>query len=146
LLEENAMAEPKTQKTNASVTDFIDGVEHPKRREDSLAILELMREVTGQEPAMWGPSIVGFGTYRYKYASGREGEWPLTGFAPRKRNLTLYITPGFERYDALLAKLGRFKTGKSCLYVNKLEDVDLDTLRELVRQSVQHVQEAHTTE
>ena len=140
------MSELKTQKTGASVTDFLNAVEHPKRRADSFALLELMREITGQEPAMWGTSIVGFGAYTYKYVSGREGEWPLTGFSPRKRNLTLYIMPGFERYEALLAELGKFKTGKSCLYVNKLEDVDLDTLKELVRQSVQHVKEAHAEE
>ena len=140
------MSELKTQKNDASVTEFLNAVEHPKRRADSFALLELMREITGQEPAMWGTSIVGFGAYTYKYVSGREGEWPLTGFSPRKRNLTLYIMPGFERYEALLAELGKFKTGKSCLYVNKLEDVDLDTLKELVRQSVQHVKEAHAEE
>jgi len=91
---------------------------------------------------MWGTSIVGFGSYRYKYASGREGEWPLTGFAPRKRNLTVYITEGFENYDSLLAELGKYKTGKSCLYINKLEDVDIATLRELIRQSVAHLEES----
>jgi hypothetical protein len=138
------MAELKTQKTGASVTDFLNAVEHPKRRQDSFAILDLMREITGEEPAMWGPSIVGFGGYHYKYASGREGDWFLTGFSPRKQNLTLYIMPGFDRYENLLAQLGKFKTGKSCLYVNKLEDVNLDVLRELVKQSVQHVQETHT--
>ena len=137
------MSELKTQKTNASVTEFLNAVEHVKRREDSLAILELMREITGKEPAMWSPSIVGFGSYHYKYASGREGKWFLTGFSPRKQNLTLYIMPGFDQYEALLAKLGKFKTGKSCLYVNKLEDVNLDVLRELIQQSAQHVQEAH---
>jgi hypothetical protein len=145
-MEQPSMSEPKTQKTDASVTDFINAVEHEGKREDSFALLELMREITGEEPAMWGPSIVGFGAYTYKYASGREGEWPLVGFSPRKRNLSLYIMPGFDRYEALLDKLGKFKTGKSCLYVNKLEDVDLDILRELVRQSVQHVKDAHSGE
>ena len=91
---------------------------------------------------MWGTSIVGFGSYTTKYASGRTGEWPLTGFAPRKQNLTLYIMTGFDQYEALLEKLGKHKTGKSCLYVNKLADVDLDTLRELVRQSVAHTRES----
>jgi hypothetical protein len=136
------MSELKTQKNDASVTEFLNAVEHPKRRADSFAILELMSEITGEDPSMWGASIVGFGDYKYKYASGREGEWFLTGFAPRKRNLTLYIMPGFERYEALLAKLGKFKTGKSCFYISKLDDVDLDVLRELIRQSVLHVKEA----
>jgi hypothetical protein len=125
------------------VTEFLNAVEHPKRREDRFTLLALMREVTGEKPAMWGPSIVGFGAYTYRYASGTEGEWPLTGFSLRKRNLTLYIMSGFDEYEALLAKLGTFRTGKSCLYINKLEDVDLDTLQELVRRSVQHVQAAH---
>ena len=91
---------------------------------------------------MWGTNIVGFGSYRYRYASGREGEWFLTGFSPRKRNLTLYIMAGFENYDSLLAGLGKHKTGKSCLYINKLEDVDIPTLRELIRQSVTHLAES----
>ena len=136
------MAELKTQKNDASVEDYLNAVEHPGKRADSYAILELMREVTGEEPAMWGTSIVGFGSYTTKYASGRTGEWPLTGFAPRKQNLTLYIMTGFDQYEALLEKLGKHKTGKSCLYVNKLADVDLDTLRELVRQSVAHARES----
>ena len=137
------MPELKTQKTDASVTDFLNAVDHEGKRKDSFALLELMREITGEEPAMWGPSIVGFGTYKYKYASGREGEWPVVGFSPRKRTLTLYIMPGFARYEALLADLGKYKTGKSCLYINKLKDVDQDTLRELVQQSVRHMQEAY---
>ena len=98
-----------------------------------------MREVTGAEPQMWGDSIVGFGSYHYVYASGREGDWPLTGFSPRKRNLTLYIMAGFDEYDELLSRLGKFKTGKSCLYINKLEDVDQEVLAELVKRSAEHV-------
>ena len=137
------MAELKTKKTDASVQAFLDAVEHPTRREDSYAILNMMREITGVEPAMWGPSIVGFDTYHYRYASGQEGEWPVVGFAPRKRNLTLYIMSGFDAYDGLLSRLGKYKTGKSCLYINKLADVDLEALRELVRQSVDHVRAAH---
>lgn len=137
------MAELKTQKNDASVQEFLNAVEHPGKRADSFAVLELMREVTGEEPSMWGTSIVGFGSYSYQYASGRAGEWFLTGFAPRKRNLTLYIMTGFDRYDALLEKLGKYKTGKSCLYINKLADVDLDTLRELVRQSVTYARESN---
>jgi hypothetical protein len=136
------MSGPKTQKTGASVEDFLNTVDQERKRADSFAILELMREVTGEEPAMWGTSIVGFGTYRYKYASGREAEWFLTGFAPRKRNLTLYIMSGFDAYESLLANLGKYRTGKSCLYINKLDDIDTDTLRELVRQSVEHMRES----
>jgi hypothetical protein len=137
------MTQPKTQKTDVSVEEFLNSVTNEKKREDSFAILDLMREVTGEEPSMWGTSIIGFGTYRYKYASGREGEWPLTGFSPRKQNLTLYITSGFDDYDSLLDDLGKYKTGKSCLYINKLEDVDLETLRELIKQSVEHMAESN---
>lgn len=138
------MAEPKTQKTDASVEAFLEAVPNEKKRQDSFDILELMRDVTGEEPAMWGTSIVGFGSYRYKYASGREGEWPIVGFSPRKQNLTLYIMSGFDDYDALLADLGKYRTGKACLYINKLEDVDIEALRELVRQSVDHMAQAHS--
>ena len=102
-----------------------------------------MQEVTGDAGHMWGDSIIGFGSYHYKYASGREGDWFLVGFSPRKQNLTLYIMSGFDAYDGLLSKLGKHKTGKSWLYVNKLEDVDMDTLRELVDQSVQHMIETN---
>jgi hypothetical protein len=138
------MAELKTQKTDASAVDYLNSVENERKRRDSFRLLELMREVTGEEPAMWGSSIVGFGTYRYRYASGREGEWPLVGFAPRKRNLTLYIMAGFDEYDSLLARLGKYKTGKSCLYINKLDDVDVDVLRELIARSVVHMRASHT--
>jgi hypothetical protein len=135
------VADPKTKKNDASVEAFLNAVEHDGKRADSFAILDLMREVTGEEPAMWGGSIVGFGEYTYQYASGGEGEWPLTGFAPRKKNLTLYIVPGFDAYESLLENLGKFKTGKSCLYINKLSDVDLEALRELIRQSVEHMKQ-----
>lgn len=133
------MAELKTQPTGESVTAFLDQVEDETKREACFTILELMKEVTGAEPQMWGTSIVGFGSYHYKYASGREGEWFLTGFSPRKRDLTLYIMSGFDQYGPLLERLGKFKTGKSCLYINKLEEVHLGTLRELIRQSVAHM-------
>lgn len=126
----------KTQKNDASVEAFLESVDPEKRREDSKAILKMMREVTGDEPSMWGASIIGFGSYRDKYADGRENAWFQTGFSPRKQNLTLYIMPGFDRYKDLLARLGKYKTGKSCLYINKLEDVDFDVLRELVKESV----------
>lgn len=133
------MAQLKTQKNDASVEEFLDSVANERKRQDSYAILELMQDVTGEEPAMWGTSIVGFGSYHYKYASGRENEWFLVGFSPRKQNLTLYIMSGFDDYESLLADLGKHKTGKSCLYINKLEDVDQSTLRELVEKSVTHM-------
>lgn len=132
------MAELKTQKNDASVTDFLNGVDE-KRREDCFALVELMEEVTGAAAQMWGTSIVGFGSYHYKYASGKEGDWMLVGFSPRKQNLTLYIMSGFEEYDGLLAKLGKHSTGKSCLYIKRLADVDMDVLRQLVAASVEHM-------
>src|SRR5690606_24444143 len=142
-LQEESMSEPKTKPTGESVTAFLDRVEDDRKREDAYAVMELMREVTGEEPQMWGDSIVGFGSYRYRYASGREGDWPLTGFSPRKQNLTLYINSGFEEYDGLMQQLGKHKTGKSCLYIKRLSDLDLDVLRQLVRESVQHMKETN---
>jgi len=133
------MTELKTKPTKKSVENFLKKVEHPTKREDSLRILELMKEITQEKPVMWGDSIVGFGSYRYKYASGREGDWPLVGFSPRKQNLTLYIMSGFEKYEKLLENLGKFKTGKSCLYINKLKDVDIRILKELILESVEHM-------
>ena len=138
------MAELKTKPNDQSVEAFLDAVADEKKRQDSYTILELMKQVTGEEPTMWGDSIVGFGSYHYKYKSGREGDWFLTGFSPRKQNLTLYIMAGFDQYDALLEKLGKFKTGKSCLYIKKVEDIDLPTLRELIEQSVQHLVDSNT--
>jgi hypothetical protein len=133
------MAELKTKPNEQSVEAFLNSVAYEKKRRDCFTILELMQQVTGTEPEMWGSTIVGFGRYHYKYASGREGDWFLTGFSPRKQNLTLYIMAGFTEYEALLSKLGKHSTGKSCLYIKKIEDIDLEALRELVRQSVEHV-------
>jgi hypothetical protein len=133
------VAELKTKPTDQSVEIFLNSIEDDKKRADAFAILALMKEVTGEEPKMWGDSIVGFGSYHYRYATGREGDYFLTGFSPRKKNLTLYIMAGFDQYEALLNRLGKYKTGKSCLYVNKLEDIDLQTLRKLVKQSVEHM-------
>ncbi len=133
------MAELKTKRNKGDVQAYLNSVENEVKRQDSFTIMELMKEVTGEEPEMWGDSIVGYGTYHYKYASGREGDWFLTGFAPRKQNLTLYIMAGFDQYDKLLGDLGKYKTGKSCLYINKLADINQDVLRELVRQSVEHM-------
>ena len=135
------MAENKTVKTGASVEDFIAGVENKRRREDGIALLEMMREITGLEPEMWGPSIVGFGDLRYKYESGREGDMFLTGFSPRKRSLSLYVTSEFDMYEALLARLGKHRRGASCLYINKLADVDAGVLRELVRRAYERAKE-----
>jgi hypothetical protein len=133
------MAELKTQAHDGDVEAFLAGVEHDKRREDAFAVLELMKKITKEEPRMWGPSIVGFGEYHYKYESGREGDWFVTGFSPRKQALTVYIMAGFARYEELMAKLGKYKTGQSCLYINKLEDVDRTVLAELITQSVAHM-------
>ena len=133
------MAELKTKKNEASVQGFLRGVADPKRREDCFTVLELMKDVTGLEPKMWGTSIVGFGSCHYKYPTGREGEWFITGFSPRKGNLTLYVMSGIARHGRLMHKLGKYKTGVSCLYVKKLEDIDMATLRELVKQSFAHV-------
>lgn len=132
------MAENKTQKTGASVEEFLASVESKTRREDGFRLLQMMQEVTGLEPEMWGPSIVGFGDYHYRYESGREGDFFLTGFSPRKQSLSLYIMAGFDGCDGLLSRLGKHRKGASCLYINKLADVDLDVLRELVLQSFEH--------
>ena len=131
------MSDLKTKPTNASVDEFLNSVEHPQRREDGFELLRMMKEITKEEPTMWGPSIVGFGSYHYKYESGREGEMPITGFSPRKKSLTVYIMSGFEKYQHLLEKLGKHKTGKSCLYINTLEDVDWVVLKEIIRKSVE---------
>jgi hypothetical protein len=135
------MAELKTRQNDQDVHEFLEGVSNEARKKDGYRVLELMRAATGVEPKMWGDSIIGFGSYHYKYASGREGDWFLTGFSPRKQNLTLYIMPGFEEYEGLMKKLGKYKTGKSCLYLNKLEDVDLAVLKTLIEKSVKKMQE-----
>lgn len=135
------MAENKTIKTGASAADFIAGVENKRRREDGFALLEMMREITGLEPEMWGPSIVGFGDCHYKYESGREGDMFLIGFSPRKRSLSLYIMGDFAERDALLERLGKHRQSVSCLYINKLADVDMDILRELARRSYESAKE-----
>lgn len=137
------MASPKTMPTDVPVTDFLDAVADEQKRADCYELVDLMREVTGAEPVMWGPSIVGFGSYHYTYASGREGDWMISGFAPRKRELTLYIMAGFEGYGALMERLGKHRTGKSCLYIKRLDDVDRDVLRELIAASVAHMRAEH---
>lgn len=139
------MAENKTQPTDVSVEEFLAAVEHPKRREDGFELLEMMRDITGQEAVMWGPSIVGFGSYHYKYESGREGDSAAVGFSPRKTNLALYgLTYGPDA-DRLLPELGKHKTGAACLYVNKLDDVDRGVLAEMIRTGYKHVMEEINT-
>lgn len=137
------MAEMKTTRNNASVPAFLNSVENPKRREDAKAIKKLMDTITGWKAKMWGPSIVGYGQYHYKYDSGREGDMCVTGFSPRKQALTVYIITGFSAYDDLLAKLGKHKTGRSCLYINKLEDVDLKVLEILIRKSIAYMKKKY---
>ncbi|HVT45757.1 MAG TPA: DUF1801 domain-containing protein [Thermoanaerobaculia bacterium] len=133
------MAELKTKATGSSVDEFLAAIPDESRRRDCLTVLEMMKKATKAEPKMWGPSIVGFGSYHYKYESGREGDWFAAGFSPRKKDLTLYIMAGFDRYEDLMSRLGKFKTGKSCLYVRNLGDIDLAVLRELITASVGHV-------
>ena len=138
------MAELKTKRNKGDVEAFLNSVPEERKREDSYTILKLMKEVTGKEPEMWGESIIGFGSYHYKYESGREGNWFLTGFSPRKQNLTLYIMAGFDEYDLLLSKLGKHKTGKACLYIKKMNDVDTTVLKELVKKSVEHMEKENS--
>ncbi|GAA1649870.1 DUF1801 domain-containing protein [Catellatospora bangladeshensis] len=126
------MAEPKTTRNDASVEEFLAAVADPRRRADAQALCELMEQVTGQPPVMWGAAIVGFGQYRYEYASGRTGDWPAVAFSPRKQNLVVYLAEGFADDAALLARLGPVTTGKACLYVKRLDGVDTAALRELV--------------
>ena len=133
------MTELKTKPNDNNVVEFLNKVENERRREDSFEILKLMKEVTKEEPIMWGDSIVGFGSYHYKYTSGREADWLAIGFSPRKQALTVYIMDGFDKYTELLDKLGKHKTGKSCLYINKLEDVSIPVLKELMIESIKYV-------
>jgi len=137
------MAEAKTKENDASVEEFIQKLENEKQREQSFELLELFKRISGAEPRMWGDSIIGFGHYTYKYASGREGDWMRGGFSPRKGKFSLYIMNGFNNYGDILKDLGKFKTGKSCLYVNKLEDIDRDKLEELVKGSFQFMDEKY---
>jgi hypothetical protein len=139
---EAIVAELKTKSNRASVPTFLKSVEDPRARADCAALVTLMQQITKCEPTMWGPSIVGFGSYHYVYESGREGDWFLTGFSPRKQNLTLYIMAGFSGYESLLAQLGPHKTGKSCLYIKRLEDVHLPTLKKMIQQSVAHMRKS----
>ncbi len=135
------MAEPKTKPTEVSPHDFVAAIEDEQQRKDSAWIMEMMEAVTGAPPVMWGPSIIGFGAYHYVYKSGREGDWMLTGFSPRKSAISLYLMSGLTREQELLGKLGKYKTGKSCLYVKRLRDIDQEVLRQLVVSSVEKVRQ-----
>ena len=137
------MYELKTKETDNSVIEFIESVGHPKKREDGYRLLDLFTETTGYEAKMWGPSIIGFGSYHYKYATGHEGDAPLVGFSPKKAKISLYLAQGEPEREEALARLGKHKTGKACVYVNKLEDIDLEVLKELIDQSVNYLQELY---
>lgn len=130
------MAEAKTKPTKASVTQFLNKIPDASRREDCFAIAKMMEEITGSKPVMWGPSIIGFGTFSYKYASGHEGDWPIAAFSPRKQDLTLYLTIGFEKYEDLLGQLGKHRKSKACLYIKRLSDIHVPTLKKLIKLSV----------
>ena len=127
-----AKAENKTKATSVSPESFIETIEHDVRRADAKVLLDIFADVTQLVPRMWGPSIIGYGRYHYKYESGREGEFMMTGFSPRKANQVIYIMPGYTDHSAILDRIGKYKIGKSCLYINKLADIDLDVLRELI--------------
>ena len=137
------MTEPQALPTDQSVEDFISAVEPESKRDDARVVMKLMQKITGEKPVMWGPSIVGFGKYRYVYESGREGDWMLTGFSPRKQALTLYLMSGYDQMDALLKKLGKHKSSVSCLYVKRLSDIDLEVLEEMIRKSIEIVKKRY---
>lgn len=139
------MAELKTQPNDASVDAFLDGVEaeDPQKAADCRALIEMMQRASGEAPLMWGKAMVGFGSYHYRYESGREGDWFLIGFSPRKRDLSLHIMSGFDRYEDLMKRLGKHRTGRSCLYIKRLEDIDTDVLEQLVTESVKHMRQQY---
>ena len=139
------MAELKTKKNEESVENFLNSIIPEKKKVDSFIILKLMKEITNEEPKMWGESIIGFGDYHYKYKSGREGDWFKIGFSPRKQNITLYLMSGFKKTDSILGRIGKYKTGKGCFYINKIEDVDLDVLKELIQQSYEFISNPKNT-
>lgn len=138
------MAVPKTLPNDASVEEFLSSVENVERRGDARAVIEIMERITGHPPVMWGDSIIGFDTYHYKYASGREGDWMISAVSPRKTALTVYVMAGFERFPSLMAKLGKYKTGSSCLYLKRLSDADPEILEELISQSVAYMRKTYT--
>lgn len=137
------MAENKTQPTDVKAEDYLNALDHPRRKEEGFAVLDMMKRVTGWPPVMWGPSIIGFGCYHYKYDSGREGDFLVTGFSPRKTALTFYIMPGYRDIGHLLKRLGKHKIGKSCLYINKLDDVDMGVLEEIVVEGLDYMKDKY---
>ena len=139
------MADNKTKPSRQSVTEFINAIEDPDRRRDVRKVSAIMRKATGSRARMWGSNIVGFGEYHYRYDSGREGDFMITGYSPRKQALTLYIMPGFESFEPLLKKLGKYKTGKSCLYVKRLSDIDEKVLEQIIVASVKKMREKYKT-
>lgn len=138
------MSTNKTQKTEINPREFIDKVNNEQKKQDSIKLLKIMEEIIGEKPKMWGPSIVGFGEYHYKYESGREGDMPLIGFSPRKNALTLYILSGFDEQDKFLEKLGKYKRGRSCLYIKSLKDIDEEILRKMIKASAVHTKSKNT--
>lgn len=133
------MAEQKTKPTKVNVDSFIKSIADGKKRDDCYKIIDIMKKVTKEEPVMWGPTMVGFDKYHYKYASGHEGDSFMAGFSPRKQQLVVYIMAGFDRFPGLMERLGKYKTGKSCLYIKKLEDVDMNVLRKLITESYKYM-------
>ncbi|KEK09101.1 DUF1801 domain-containing protein [Lysinibacillus fusiformis] len=140
------MYELKTKQTDASVIEFIESVDHPKKREDAYRLLDIFTEVSGYEAKMWGPSIIGFGHYHYKYQTGHEGDAPLVGFSPRKAKISLYFAPGDREREQLLQQFGKHTTGKACVYINKLADVEEDILKALIQQSIVFLQKTYPNE
>jgi len=140
------MADAKTKENDGSVEAFLSRVEPESKRQDSFDLMQIMEEVTGEEPRMWGDSIVGFGKYTLTYASGKKADWPLTGFAPRKQNMTVYINTGFDEYGGLLKSMGKYSTSRVCLYFKKLADIDEVSLREIVKDSAEKMAEDYPLE
>ncbi|MCG7342591.1 DUF1801 domain-containing protein [Sporosarcina sp. ACRSL] len=137
------MYEQKTTETDASVIEFIEAVDSPKKREDAYRLLEIFTETAGFKAKMWGPSIIGFGSYHYVYKTGHEGDAPLVGFSPRKAKISLYFAPGDEERETLLAKFGKHTTGKACVYINKVDDIDIEVLKQLITQSIQFLRKTY---
>ncbi|MEZ5998233.1 MAG: DUF1801 domain-containing protein [Hyphomonas sp.] len=142
-----AKAENKTKPTALKPKDYVEALEHPQRKADAKVLLKWFTDVTGLKPKMWGPSLIGYGRYHYKYETGREGDMLMTGFSPRKANLVFYIMPGYQfgTMKEKLGRLGKYKTGKSCLYINKLADIDMDVLREIVEEGVAYMRKNYET-
>lgn len=138
------MTANKTQPTTEDVSAFLARVDDSRKREDVQTIVDMLENITGYSPTMWGDSMIGFGRYEYHYKSGRSGEWMVVGVAPRARNITVYIMPGFKPFEELLSRLGKYKTSQSCLYINRLSDVDISVLKQLMTQSVELMKERYT--